>query len=241
MGEAAQHRFDSFSEKVLQRFDTFKSLACLPLAYVARWSDARYLIEGDVAHWLAVFGAGSGDDVALERIEVVTGAASSSEGGGGRGRGVPGLHRLLYAFPEFRGLYYHRLVGGNALGALAARFLGVFFKPAPGLTLLTKEIGPGLFLAHGIATVLAAESIGSNCYIHQGVTVGWDYKSERKPIIGDGVFIGAGAVILGAVTIGDYARIGANSVVLCDVPPWSTAVGAPARVLPLAGAVTTTP
>ena len=94
----------------------------------------------------------------------------------------------------------------------------------------TPDIGPGLFVAHGHSTTLAAERIGANCYVHQGVTIGWDYRSERAPILGDDVFLGAGAVVVGAVTIGDGARIGSNAVVLCDIPDDATAVGAPARV-----------
>jgi serine O-acetyltransferase len=63
------------------------------------------------------------------------------------------------------------------------------------------------------------------------VTVGWDYRGARRPIIGDNVFIGAGAKVLGAVTVGDGARIGANAVVVCDVPAGATAVGVPARIV----------
>lgn len=101
----------------------------------------------------------------------------------------------------------------------------------PGLDLSGSEIGPGLFVSHGQDTVLSAQRIGANLQVHQGVTVGWDYRADRRPIIGDGVFIGAGAKILGAVTIGDGARIGANAVVLCDVPPGATAVGIPGRIV----------
>jgi serine O-acetyltransferase len=141
------------------------------------------------------------------------------------------LARLLYAFPEFRGVYYHRLASGNPLGALAGRVAARFWRSVPGLDLSGTVIGPGLFVSHGQCTILSAERIGANCQVHQGVTVGWDYRGDRRPIIGDDVFIGCGAKVLGAVTIGDGARIGANAVVLCDVPPKATAVGVPARVV----------
>ena len=59
------------------------------------------------------------------------------------------------------------------------------------------------------------------------MTVGWDYRGERRPIIGDDVFIGAGAKILGAITVGDGARIGANAVVVSDVPPGRHGRGRP--------------
>ena len=63
------------------------------------------------------------------------------------------------------------------------------------------------------------------------MTVGWDYRGPRRPIIGDDVFIGAGAKVLGAVTIGHGARIGANAVVMCDVPDGATVVGVPGRIV----------
>ena len=88
-----------------------------------------------------------------------------------------------------------------------------------------------MFISHGQNTILSAERIGTNLQVHQGVTVGWDYRGPRRPIIGDDVFIGAGAKVLGAVTVGDRARIGANAVVLCDVPDGATMVGVPAHLV----------
>jgi serine O-acetyltransferase len=107
----------------------------------------------------------------------------------------------------------------------------VAWKGIPGLDMTGTVIGPGLFISHGQGTILSAERIGANLQVHQGVTVGWDYRGDRRPIIGDDVFIGAGAKILGALTVGDGARIGANAVVVCDVPPRATAVGVPARIV----------
>lgn len=145
------------------------------------------------------------------------------------------LARLLYAFPEFRGVYFHRLAGGNPTGVLLGRLASRVWKTVSGLDLSGTKIGPGLFISHGQGTILSAESIGANLQVHQGVTVGWDYRGDRRPIIGDDVFIGAGAKILGAITIGDGARIGANAVVVHDVPAGATAVGIPARIHPVAG------
>jgi serine O-acetyltransferase len=98
------------------------------------------------------------------------------------------------------------------------------------------QIGGGLFLPHTVGTILGAEKIGNNVTIMHGVTLGaremdFNFTSLSRPIIGNNVFIGAGAKILGGVAIGDYARIGANAVVLKDVPSHSLAVGIPAKIL----------
>ncbi|MGO8875775.1 MAG: serine O-acetyltransferase [Acidimicrobiales bacterium] len=196
-------RLDAGSSRLLKMMDRGRAYATLPLAWAYRASDQKDVIDADVRRWLEVFQTSDGEH---------------------------SLHSLLYAFAEFRGVFYYRLSRGNPTGALLARLLRPIWRPVASLSLATADIGPGLFIAHGHSTTLAAERIGANCYVHQGVTIGWDYRSERAPIIEDDVFIGAGAVIVGAVTIGKGARIGSNAVVLCDVPPGATAVGVPARV-----------
>jgi serine O-acetyltransferase len=175
-----------------------------PLELIYGLSDQQEMIDGDVDRWAEILWV-------TDRRRM--------------------LARLLYAFPEFRGVYYHRLASGNPAGRLAGRLASHVWKPVAGLDLSGTPIGAGLFVSHGQATILSAERIGSNCWVHQGVTVGWDYRGDRRPIIGDGVFIGAGAKILGAVTVGDGARIGANAVVVCDVPAGATAIGIPARIV----------
>lgn len=181
-----------------------RALASMPLMLAYRLSDQKEVIDADVDRWALLLWV---DD--RSRM----------------------LARLLYAFPEFRGVFYHRLAAGNPLGALAGRVASHWWKTVAGLDLSGTPIGPGLFISHGQGTILSAESIGANCQVHQGVTVGWDYRGDRRPIIGDDVFIGAGAKILGPVTIGDKAMIGANAVVVSDVPAGATAVGIPARVV----------
>jgi serine O-acetyltransferase len=98
------------------------------------------------------------------------------------------------------------------------------------------HIGKGLFLPHTHGTVIGAWSIGENATIFQGVTIGareldFDYKEENRPKIHDDVIIGAGAKVIGGVTLGSNARIGANAVVLEDVPPSALAVGVPAKII----------
>jgi serine O-acetyltransferase len=95
-----------------------------------------------------------------------------------------------------------------------------------------RFVGPGLALPHPYGIVIHDRArIGSGCTVMQHVTIGSSPEKSGVPTLGDGVFVGVGAVILGEVKIGTRARIGANSVVLSDVPDGATAVGAPARVL----------
>ena len=97
---------------------------------------------------------------------------------------------------------------------------------------LAARIGGGVILPHPNGIVIHPDAvIGPNCLIFQQVTIGLVRASPEAPKIGAGVDIGAGARILGPVVVGDGAQIGANAVVVCDVPPGATAVGVPARVL----------
>ncbi|MEO9461755.1 MAG: serine acetyltransferase [Marinomonas sp.] len=95
------------------------------------------------------------------------------------------------------------------------------------------HIGPGLVLPHPGGIVLGAGRIGSNVVIFQNVTLGarsFDpaYDMSNRPQIGNGVTIGAGAVVLGPVVVGDDATIAANSLVVTDIAPRKTAIGVPA-------------
>lgn len=93
------------------------------------------------------------------------------------------------------------------------------------------DIAGGLLMPHPNGIVIHPQAkIGPNCLIFQQVTIG-NRGQGRPPILGTHVDIGAGAKILGAITIGDYAKIGANAVVMHDVPAGKTAVGIPARVI----------
>lgn len=91
-------------------------------------------------------------------------------------------------------------------------------------------------MPHTVGTVIGAERIGEQVTIMQGVTLGakepdMQFSLSTRPIIGNHVLIGAGAKIIGRVTVGDYAKIGANAVVLHDIPPYAVAVGVPARIV----------
>lgn len=96
------------------------------------------------------------------------------------------------------------------------------------------KIGKGLFIDHGSGVVIGETTeIGDNCTIYQNVTLGGTGKEtgKRHPTLGDNVMVGAGARVLGPFKVGDNCKIAANAVVLTEVPPNSTAVGVPARVV----------
>ena len=97
------------------------------------------------------------------------------------------------------------------------------------------SIGPGIFFPHTQGTVIGAWSVGSNVTIYQGVTIGAKDldlvpTSTSRPIICNDVILGSGAKVLGGVIVGNNVIVGANSVVLSDLPPGALAVGSPARV-----------
>lgn len=103
-------------------------------------------------------------------------------------------------------------------------------------------IGKGLFIDHGMGVVIGETTvIGNNCTIYQGVTLGGTgkEKGKRHPTLGDNVMIGCGAKVLGPFTVGNNSKIAAGAVVLSEVPPDSTCVGVPARIVKREGIKTT--
>jgi serine O-acetyltransferase len=117
------------------------------------------------------------------------------------------------------------------LAGIIQRAIALFY----GLEInISTHYGGGLYIAHPIGSVISAEKIGENCTIISSVTIGM--RNEWKfPRIGNNVFIGTGARILGGIEIGDNAVIGANAVVIHDVPAGATAVGIPARIIRING------
>ena len=130
---------------------------------------------------------------------------------------------LMTHYQEFRNLFYYRT------GTIGSLFLPLC-RPISTLYIHTGNIGPGLFIQHGFATIISAEEIGSNCWINQQVTIGWTDKTGG-PVIGDNVTINAGAKVLGNISIGSNSIVGANAVVVKNVPPNCTVVGVPAYIV----------
>ena len=119
---------------------------------------------------------------------------------------------LSGALTEFRTLVHYRLRSAP----LPLRFLlRELYRPAATLTLDADRIGPALFIQHGVGTIVTAESIGSHCWINQQVTIG--HNAKGRPTLGDRVRVGAGAVVIGPITLHDGATVGANATVIHDV------------------------
>lgn len=139
----------------------------------------------------------------------------------------PGLHALwLHRIAHF--LWRHKLhISGRLLSQLNRFFTGVEIHPG-------AYIGRRFFIDHGMSVVIGETSeIGDDVLMYQGVVLGGTSHEKRKrhPTIGNNVVIGAGATLLGAIDIGDGARIGAGSVVVQPVPPGATVVGIPGRLV----------
>jgi serine O-acetyltransferase len=144
----------------------------------------------------------------------------------------PGLH-AVWAHRIDHWLWEHHL-------RLLARFLSNVSRTITGIEIHPgAQIGSRLFIDHGMGVVIGETAVvGDDVTMFHGSTLGGTgkEKGKRHPTIGNGVLIGAGAKILGNITIGINSRVGANSVVLHDVPEGSTVVGIPARLLQRRGA-----
>ena len=155
-------------------------------------------------------------------------------------RGVTALE-ILAAWPGVHALLAHRVahalhdagvpVAPRAIAATARTITGIEIHPA-------ADVGDGLFIDHGMGVVVGETAeIGENVTLYQGVTLGGTgfATGKRHPTIEDNVTIGSGAKLLGPITIGHGAKIGANAVVIHDVPPNSTVVGNPGHTVRVEG------
>ena len=140
----------------------------------------------------------------------------------------PGLHALAIHRAAHRLWQRGHKLSGRLLSHLGRFLTGVEIHPG-------ATIGRGVMIDHGMGVVIGETAVvGDDCSIFQGVTLGGTGKQggKRHPTLGNRVVVGVGASVLGDISVGDGARIGAGSVVLKDVPADSTAVGIPARVVP---------
>ncbi len=146
------------------------------------------------------------------------------------GKGLGAFSMLLGQFKEYRNLLQWRIrtVGKGKVRSALVKFL---YPPVDTLFILTQNIGECLFIQHGYATTISAESIGDFCWINQQVTIGYDIDRPERPRLGNGVRVCAGAKVIGDISLGDNAIVGANAVVTKDVAENAVVGGIPARVI----------
>ncbi|MBZ4672095.1 MAG: serine O-acetyltransferase [Deferribacteraceae bacterium] len=144
---------------------------------------------------------------------------------------------VIFCYPGFHAILFHRVANwlwrkefyflGRFVSHLGRFFTGIEIHPG-------AKIGKNFFIDHGMGVVIGETAeIGDNVTIYHGVTLGGVSlnKGKRHPTIGNNVVIGSGAKILGPFKVGDNSKIGSNSVVVKEVPPNSTVVGIPGRIV----------
>lgn len=145
------------------------------------------------------------------------------------------LFFLLFVMDTgFRGIILYRICHLNCKYSRTRLYLSYFFyKILTSIEISPRaKIGPGLFFPHPQCIVIGQASLGSNCTIYNGVTIGAKLPFHDKyPTLGDNVYIGAGSTILGGIKIGNNVTIGAKTVVLKDVPDNCVVVGNPAKII----------
>ncbi|MHB1064226.1 MAG: serine O-acetyltransferase EpsC [Georgenia sp.] len=150
------------------------------------------------------------------------------------------LLEVALAYPGVHALWIHRLAHrmwhASPLLRLPARLVSQATRALTGIEIHpAASLGRRMFIDHGMGVVIGETAeVGEDVVIFHGTTLGGTsmHRGKRHPTVGDRVMIGAGAQVLGPVRIGDDARVGANAVVVKDVPAGSVAVGVPAKVRP---------
>ena len=187
------------------------------------------------SQWLALFEQQHRDRSEGNRAMGLYGDAKSIAGRDPAAKGVwqvillySGFHALVLHRPA-HWFYRHKLMFlARLISQISRFFTGIEIHPG-------AKIGHRLFIDHGMGIVIGETAeIGDDCTIYHGVTLGGTGKAKgrkRHPTLGNGVLVGAGAKILGPFHVGDYALIGANSVVLSEIPEEATVVGVPGRVI----------
>ncbi len=144
---------------------------------------------------------------------------------------------IFFCYPGLHALWFHRIAHflyqmrfytiARIVSHFSRWFTGIEIHPG-------ARIGKRLFIDHGMGVVIGETTeIGDDCLIYKGVVMGGTSleKKKRHPTLGNRVIVGSNSTILGAITIGDGARIGSGSVVVKSVPPGATVVGVPGRIV----------
>ncbi|WP_236737437.1 serine acetyltransferase [Mycolicibacterium llatzerense] len=175
----------------------FMRIWAYPLWFGINRSEAAATVAADVDWWVRCLGDGE-----LEALDQYSRFAY-----------------LSGAMPEFRTLVHYRL----RCAPMPVRvILYGMYRPPAYPKLVADRIGPALFIQHGVGTIVSAESIGSYCWINHQVSIG--YNAKGRPTLGDRVWVAAGAIVLGPITLHDGATVGANATVMHDVAAGETVV-----------------
>lgn len=189
-------------EKSKRLLAIFNFPRTLPVYLCVLCSKQKKLIQADIARWNEI------DRVPFGLFE--------------------SLNWYLTYKPEFRNLLQHRFKKPSR-SLIHFGICRILWKPMESLYIYTHEIGGGLYIQHGFATIISAKKIGENCRIYQQVTIG--YKEDKNPILEDNVSVTCGAKVLGDVTMHANSLAAAGAVVVKDVPQNAIVAGVPAKVI----------
>lgn len=147
------------------------------------------------------------------------------------------LFEVIFCYPGFHALLLHRIAHKLYVWKVPVipRIISTFSRFLTGIDIHPgAKIGKRFFIDHGMGVVIGETAeIGDDVLLYQGVTLGGTSSKpeKRHPTLGRGVVVGAGAKVLGNITLGSYAKVGAGSVVVNDVPEHATVVGVPGRIV----------
>ena len=190
------------ADKVKKLYALLNYPRTFPVYLCALMSKQKKLIKMDVERWSNVDGMGT--------------------------EFFKSLNWFLTYKKEFRNLILHRFK--HPCRSLLFYFVcRLFWKPLESLYIYTTDIGGGLYIQHGFATIISAKKIGENCRVYQQVTLG--FKGEDAPVLEDNVSVTCGAKVLGKVTMGKNSLAAAGAVVVKDVPENAIVAGVPAKVI----------
>lgn len=178
----------------------------LPVYLCAICSRQKHLIKADVSRWNEI------DQIKFNLFE--------------------SINWYMTYKKEFRNLIQHRLKNPSRsfLAMVHFAIARILYKPMESLYIYTENIGGGLYIQHGFATIITAERIGENCRIYQQVTIGYK-NGTRPPVLEDNVSVTCGAKVLGDITMHSGSLAAAGAVVVKDVPENAIVAGVPAKVI----------
>ena len=178
----------------------------LPVYLCAMCSKHKKLIEMDIARWNEI------DQIHFNMFE--------------------SINWYLTYKKEFRNLIQHRLKNPSrtVVAMLHFAIARLLWKPMESLYIYTEDIGGGLYIQHGFATIITAKKIGENCRIYQQVTIGYK-NGVSPPVLEDNVAVTCGAKVLGDITMHTGSLAAAGAVVVKDVPENAIVAGVPAKII----------